>query len=130
VGDKSALGWALRSLAEVVRHTGDRQKADELLGESRELFRELGRRDVDQATQPSPEPGSADQAEESNEEGLTRREVEVLKLIARGLSDAQIADDLCLSIRTVQAHVRSIYVKIDVTNRSAATRWALERKLT
>ncbi len=61
--------------------------------------------------------------------GLTAREVEVLRLLARGLSNQQIADDLVLSKRTVDAHVRSIYGKLDVTTRSAATRAALDQKI-
>ena len=60
---------------------------------------------------------------------LTRREVEVLTLIAEGLTDAQVAERLVLSTRTVQAHVRSIYSKLDITTRSAATRFAIEHGL-
>ncbi|HMA34823.1 MAG TPA: tetratricopeptide repeat protein [Chloroflexia bacterium] len=60
---------------------------------------------------------------------LTRREVEVLRLIAAGLTDAQVADRLVLSTRTVQGHVRSIYSKLDITTRSAATRYAMEHRL-
>ncbi len=58
--------------------------------------------------------------------GLTAREVEVLRLLAGGLTDHQIADKLVLSPRTVHAHISSIYNKLDVTSRSAATRYALE----
>jgi DNA-binding NarL/FixJ family response regulator len=57
------------------------------------------------------------------------REAEVLRLLARGLTDAQIADDLVVSRRTVHAHLRAIYRKLDVGSRSAATRWALEHGL-
>jgi DNA-binding NarL/FixJ family response regulator len=65
--------------------------------------------------------GSADDAE-----GLTTREAEVLALVADGLTDAEVAERLVVSIRTVHAHLRSIYRKIDVRSRSAATRYALE----
>ncbi|HEY0071820.1 MAG TPA: LuxR C-terminal-related transcriptional regulator [Chloroflexia bacterium] len=58
---------------------------------------------------------------------LTRREIEVLRLIAEGLTDAQVAGRLVLSTRTVQAHLRSIYSKLNITSRSAATRYAIER---
>jgi ATP/maltotriose-dependent transcriptional regulator MalT len=44
-------------------------------------------------------------------EGLTTREVEVLRLLARGFSNAQIAEELVVSLLTVKAHLRSIYSK-------------------
>jgi DNA-binding CsgD family transcriptional regulator len=62
-------------------------------------------------------------------DGLTLREVEVLRLVALGLPDAQVADKLVISPRTVQGHLRSIYTKIAVNSRSAATRYAVDRKL-
>ncbi len=52
--------------------------------------------------------------------GLTSREVEVLRLVALGLSNAEIGDRLVVSTRTVHAHLRSIYDKLDVTTRTAA----------
>ena len=61
--------------------------------------------------------------------GLSRREVEVLRLLGRGLSNAQIAEELVVSLLTVKAHLRSIYSKVGVTSRSAATRYALEHHL-
>jgi len=60
---------------------------------------------------------------------LTPREVEVLRLLARGWTDAQIAEYLVISRRTVNKHTTSIYSKIAVTSRSAATRYAIEKKL-
>jgi predicted ATPase/DNA-binding CsgD family transcriptional regulator/Tfp pilus assembly protein PilF len=61
--------------------------------------------------------------------GLTAREVDVLRLLAQGLTSAQIAEHLILSLLTVNTHVRSIYGKLGVTSRSAATRWAIEHHL-
>jgi DNA-binding CsgD family transcriptional regulator len=61
--------------------------------------------------------------------GLTPRELEVLRLLAQGLTSAQIAEHLTLSVLTVNTHVRSIYSKLGVTSRSAATRWAIEHHL-
>ena len=61
--------------------------------------------------------------------GLTAREVEVLRLVAQGLTDAQVADQLVISPRTVNGHLRSIYSKINVTSRSAATRYAVDHHL-
>ena len=62
-------------------------------------------------------------------EGLTAREVEVLRLVAQGLTDAQVAEQLVISPRTVNTHLTSIYGKIQVTSRSAATRYAIEHQL-
>ncbi len=59
--------------------------------------------------------------------GLTAREVEVLRLVAQGLTDAQIAEQLMLSPRTVSWHLSTIYNKIQVSSRSAATRYAIEQ---
>ena len=60
---------------------------------------------------------------------LTARQVEVLRLVAQGLSDTSVAERLVISPRTVQGHMRSIYNKIKVSSRSAATRFAIEHKL-
>jgi ATP/maltotriose-dependent transcriptional regulator MalT len=62
-------------------------------------------------------------------DGLTAREVEVLRLLAQGMTDAQIADHLVISPRTVNNHLTSIYSKIQVSSRSAATRYAMEHQL-
>ncbi|HEX6607537.1 MAG TPA: LuxR family transcriptional regulator, partial [Chloroflexia bacterium] len=62
-------------------------------------------------------------------DALTAREVEVLRLVAAGLTDAEIATRLVLSPRTVQVHLRSIYSKLGLTTRSAATRYAIGHHL-
>ena len=61
--------------------------------------------------------------------GLTVREVEVLRLVAQGRTDAQVAEQLVISPRTVNWHLTSIYGKIGVSSRSAATRYAFEHQL-
>jgi DNA-binding CsgD family transcriptional regulator/tetratricopeptide (TPR) repeat protein len=61
--------------------------------------------------------------------GLTSREVEVLRFVAAGMTSAKIAKELFLSSRTVETHLTSIYHKLGVTSRSAATRFALEHGL-
>jgi predicted ATPase/DNA-binding CsgD family transcriptional regulator len=60
---------------------------------------------------------------------LTSRELEVLRLVAVGLTSAQIAEQLVISVLTVNTHVRSIYNKLGLTSRSAATRYAIEHNL-
>ena len=61
--------------------------------------------------------------------GLTAREVEVLRLVAMGLSKNQIAEQLVLSPNTVNVHIQSIYGKLGINSRSAATRYAMEHHL-
>ena len=72
----------------------------------------------------STEPLSAPSSEE-----LTTREIEVLRLLAMGLSNKQIAERLVLSTHTVSGHIQSIYGKLALNSRSAATRYALEHHL-
>lgn len=60
---------------------------------------------------------------------LTARETEVLRLVLAGLSDAKIAEKLVISPRTVNTHLNSIYSKLGVNSRSAATRYALDHQL-
>jgi len=52
---------------------------------------------------------------------LTARERDVLKALANGLTDREIADQLFISPRTVERHLHAIYQKLDVSSRSAAT---------
>jgi DNA-binding CsgD family transcriptional regulator len=61
--------------------------------------------------------------------GLTEREADVLKLVARGFSDRQISDDLFISPRTVNAHLRNMLNKTSVTNRTELSIWAFEHGL-
>lgn len=60
---------------------------------------------------------------------LTRRETEVLRLVAKGLSYAQIAERLVLSRRTVQNHVQNTLSKLQLHNRAQLVRYAIERGL-
>ena len=62
---------------------------------------------------------------ENNEEGLTKREMEVLKLIAEGLYNKEIADRLTISEKTVKNHVSNIFRKIDVSDRTQAAVYAI-----
>jgi DNA-binding NarL/FixJ family response regulator len=61
--------------------------------------------------------------------GLTRREVEVLRLIAEGRATREIAEQLFISSKTADNHIQHIYTKLAVTNRAAATRWAVEHEV-
>jgi HD-GYP domain-containing protein (c-di-GMP phosphodiesterase class II) len=61
--------------------------------------------------------------------GLTDREVEVLRLVARGLSNKQVATRLVISTRTAEHHVQHIYSKIGASSRAAASLFAMEHGL-
>jgi DNA-binding NarL/FixJ family response regulator len=77
-----------------------------------------GRRTVAQ-TAVAEAPASSD-----NEPGLTRRELEILRLVADGHSNAQLARMLWVTEQTVKFHLSNIYRKLDVANRTEASRWA------
>ena len=62
--------------------------------------------------------------------GLSQREVEVLRLIASGKTDREIAEELFISFRTVGNHVRNILNKTNSTNRTEAATYAAHQGLT
>jgi predicted ATPase/class 3 adenylate cyclase/DNA-binding CsgD family transcriptional regulator len=61
--------------------------------------------------------------------GLSRREIDVLKLVAEGRTTSEIATQLFISAKTADHHIQHIYTKIGVSNRAAATRWALRHEI-
>ena len=61
--------------------------------------------------------------------GLTDREVEVLRLVAAGRTNRQIAEDLIVSPRTAEHHVQHVYAKIGSSTRAAASLFAMEHGL-
>ena len=61
--------------------------------------------------------------------GLTVRELEVLRLVSTGLTNAQIAHQLSVTPRTVNAHLTAIYRKLGVTSRSGAIRYTIDHQL-
>jgi HD-GYP domain-containing protein (c-di-GMP phosphodiesterase class II)/DNA-binding CsgD family transcriptional regulator len=65
----------------------------------------------------------------ANPGGLTDREVEVLRLITRGHTNRQVAEDLFISPKTVGRHIENIYAKIGVSTRAAAAVYAMEHRL-
>ena len=99
---------------------GDGDAADMELDAARTVFAELGAEpDLERASRP----GSTGKA------GLTGRELGVLRLVAAGNTNKEIADELVLSERTVDRHVSNIYAKLDVSSRAAATAYAYEHGL-
>ncbi|HYL53195.1 MAG TPA: LuxR C-terminal-related transcriptional regulator [Acidimicrobiia bacterium] len=61
--------------------------------------------------------------------GLSRREIEVLRLVADGRTAGEIATQLFISSRTAEHHIQNIYTKIGVSSRAAATRWAVKHQV-
>lgn len=107
-----------RALAAV----GDAGTSRRELESARATFRQLGAR---------PAADAVDRllAPDSLPSGLTAREAEVLRLVASGRSNAQIAADLVLSEKTVARHLSNIFTKLDVGSRTAATAFAFEHGL-
>ncbi|PRC42636.1 LuxR family transcriptional regulator, partial [Mycobacterium sp. ITM-2017-0098] len=95
----------------------DRLGADAVAGKVRSDLR---------ATGASAVPGPRRASTQSNPAGLTTRQVEVLRLLADGLTNAELADRLFLSVKTVDHHVSAILAKLDVTKRRDAVRRARE----
>lgn len=62
-------------------------------------------------------------------DNLTAREIEVLKLIAEGFKNKEIADHLCISLKTVEKHRANLMGKLDLHNTAALTSYAIERRI-
>jgi HD-GYP domain-containing protein (c-di-GMP phosphodiesterase class II) len=75
------------------------------------------------------EPNTRTGKRQQNPGGLTRREVEVLRLAAKGLTTHDIADRLYISPKTADHHIQHIYGKIGVSTRAAAALWAMQHTL-
>jgi DNA-binding NarL/FixJ family response regulator len=102
---------------------GDEDAAALELDAAREAFFRLGAApDVDRLDALTRTRGPSDH-------GLTAREVEVLRLVARGRSNKEIAAELVISERTVARHVQNIFAKLRVSSRAAASVFASERGL-
>jgi ATP/maltotriose-dependent transcriptional regulator MalT len=125
---REAAGSAIPSFHIATQETALRG-ASETLGEKRfaAAYDEGERMTLEQAFAAMPPPSAT--REPVDAAGLTARELEVLGLVAQGSSDAEVAEALVVSRRTVHAHVRSIYRKLDVRSRSAATRYAVDHEL-
>ncbi len=97
------------------------------IGVSTEDLVEVVRAAVEGTLDDSPAAQEAEDAVSLGAEaGLSLREVEVLRLIAQGVTNHDIAGTLFLSINSVKTYIRSTYRKIGVTNRAQAVAWALQ----
>jgi DNA-binding CsgD family transcriptional regulator len=111
------IGVACRAL-------GDEDGADLEFDAARSIFERLGAA-PDLARIDSLTKGVAS----SNTHRLTPREVQVLRLVAAGKTNAAVAAELFLSERTVERHLSNIFTKLDLSTRTAATAWAYEHGL-
>lgn len=106
------------------RDIGDKEAADMELDAARRVFQQLeahpdlARVEALTGTAPARSAG-----------GLSARELQVLRLVAAGRSNRAIAAELFISERTVERHVSNIFVKLDVSSRTAATAYAYEHQL-
>jgi DNA-binding NarL/FixJ family response regulator len=66
---------------------------------------------------------------QSSPGGLTKREIEILRRVASGATNKQVADQICISEKTVGRHLANIYAKLGVSSRTAAVAWAHENNV-
>lgn len=116
-------------LGQALRRAGDEEAAQESFAAARALFDQIGARlaagevgadapDTVESPTVTRLPG-----------GLSPREAEVLRLVAAGRSNKEIAAELYLSVKTVSRHLSNIFAKIGVSSRAAATAFAFEHQL-
>ena len=123
------LGWPYETartqviVGRSIRELGDAESAAAELGAAARALAALGAvpaaQEVDRLLAPDRLPG-----------GLTPREAEVLRLVAAGRSNPEIAAALFLSEKTVARHLSNIFTKLDVPSRTAAAAYAFDRGLT
>ena len=106
------------------RLVGDEDGFDLELDAARAIFEQLGA-----APSVAAVAGLAGQDDEGEAHGLTSRELEVLRLVAKGRSNREIASALVISEHTVARHVQNIFTKLGVSSRTAAGAFAFEHEL-
>jgi DNA-binding CsgD family transcriptional regulator len=110
-------------IARACAEVGDEDGAELELGAARRTFTELG------AALELARLDSLGQASPAAKHGLTERELEVLRLVAAGKSNREIAAHLVISEHTVARHVQNIFAKLGVSSRTAASAFAFEHRL-
>ena len=127
-GYRVELAWTCRDYADTLLRRngeGDRAKAMSLLDESLAISSELGMRPLMERTIARQEGISTTLKDvPAYPDGLTEREVGVMRLIASGRTNQEIGDELFISARTVANHVASIFNKTGAANRAEAATYA------
>ena len=107
--------------------SGDNLHARRLLIEASAVYRDIGMpRHLRMAQSKLTDLGRERAAKT---DGLTGRELQVLSLVAGGHTSKEVAEELSLSVTTIQRHIANIYIKLGVRNRAEATAYALKRGL-
>lgn len=108
---------------------GDRNKASQMLLSSQMIASELGMQNLDQRIKQCLSESTDGLNREQDTFGLTKREIEVLSLVAEGMSNKAIARHLYRSENTIANHIRHILEKTHCSNRAEAVAFALKREL-
>ncbi|HEX5170625.1 MAG TPA: LuxR C-terminal-related transcriptional regulator [Cyclobacteriaceae bacterium] len=104
------------ALARALDKLRDHGQAEHELNKAISVFKTLGaKRDLEKSRQQLRELG----VNTTNEQGFTKRELAILRLVAEGKSNEQISDTLCISLRTVEKHLSNIYQKLGTSGKSA-----------
>ncbi len=111
-----------RVVGQALRLLGDEESAVADLKAARKAFADLG-------TGPAEQETAALLGEEKAPGGLSPREVQVLRLVAAGRTNPEIAAELVLSEKTVSRHLSNIFTKLDVGSRTAAAAFAYEHRM-
>ena len=134
VGCQPELGWTCFEYAAALLQLGgpgDRKKAASLLDEGLSIATNLGMHPlVGKLTALQDTTASAPATVSAYPDGLTQREVEVLRLISGGKTDREIGDELFISVKTVGNHVSNILNKTDTANRTEAAVYAARQGIT
>lgn len=132
-GYRPELAWTCCDYADTLLERngdGDVARARSLLDESLTISIDLGMRPLmERVAMRKEKTGELPDQKPAFPDGLTQREVEVLKLICGGKTDREIGEELFISFRTVGNHVRSILSKTGAANRAEATNYANQHGL-
>jgi DNA-binding CsgD family transcriptional regulator len=127
-GYRPELAWTCFDYATLLHERHEQQRAFALLSEALAICTELGMRPLIERVKPLRDSIEAQPPNSPKyPAGLTERQVQVLRLIATGRTNWEIAEELVLSEHTVQRHIAGIYAKIGARNRAEATAFTLSQ---
>jgi DNA-binding CsgD family transcriptional regulator/tetratricopeptide (TPR) repeat protein len=127
-GYRPELAWTYYDYAILLGQRDDRKRASALLSEALALSTALGMHPlIDRVNFCRERIGAPPPKRQEYVSALTERQVQVLRLVARGKTNREIAEELVLSERTVQRHITNIYTKIAARNRAEATAFTLSQ---